>query len=192
MSRQLQIIVDLTSGISENHFPIVRREDFILTGLNPWYMYIISHINTQQRVPSIGEYLSDEDGNLSTLSVSNAVFTRLPVELRNAYLQGMKLQKEHDNSVQEEQTYRKKYGSLEEMKSKLVKSTSDIALYSGIAKSARKSLKEWADIAERTSRNTQESNINDEQVLSDERITEIYKTIRPEEEISSTCPLFPV
>ena len=177
LSRQLQIIINLTTGNSENHFPIERREGIILTGLNPWHLRIISHINTQQRVPSIGEYLSDEVGNLTTLSVNNAVFTSLPVELRNAYLRGMELQKEHDNSVNEEQSYRKRYGSLEEMKVKLEKSTSDIELYSGIAKSARKSLQEWANIAERTSRDTQESNINNEQVLSDERITEIYKTL---------------
>ena len=66
------------------------------------------------------------------------------------------------------------------MRVKLEKSTSAIELYSGIANSARKSLQEWANIADGTSRNTQDNNItlsNNEQVLSDERITEIYKTL---------------
>ena len=177
LSRQLQIIINLTTGNSDNQFPIRSREGITLSGLNPWHLRIISHINTQQRVPSIGEYLRDEVGNLTTLSVNNAVYTSLPLELRNAYLRGMELQKEHDNSVNEEQSYRKRFGSLEEMKVKLEKSNSDVELYSEIAKSATKSLQEWANIAERTPRDTQEINLNNDRLLSDDRITETIQAL---------------
>merc|ERR1711867_314073 len=177
LSRQFQIIINLTTGNSDNQFPIRSREGTTLSGLNPWHLCIISHINTQQRIPSIGEYLRDEVGNLTTWSVNNAVYNSLPLELRNAYLRGMELQKEHDNSVKEEQTYREKYGSLEEMRVKLEKSTSDVELYSEIAKSATKSLQEWANIAESLPRDTQEINLNDERLLSENRITQIIKAL---------------
>ena len=131
-------------------------------------------------MPSISESLSDEFGNLTNRSVNNAVFASLPVELRDAYLRGMELQREYDDSIHEERSYRQTYGTLEEMRVKLENSTSAIELYSGIENSARKSLLEWAKIADETSKDTPDSNItqnNNEHILPDERITEIYKTL---------------
>ena len=173
------MIIGLTTNTLRNDNG-ERYDGIVLTGLNPWHHRIITHINSQQRVPSIGENLSDEFGNLTNRSVNNAVFASLPVELRDAYLRGMELQREYDDSVHEEQSYRQTYGNLEEMKVKLENSTSAIELYSGIENSARKSLLEWAKIADETSKDTPDSNItqnNNEHILPDERITEIYKTL---------------
>ena len=66
------------------------------------------------------------------------------------------------------------------MRVKLENSTSAIELYSEIENSARKSLLEWAKIAHDTSKDISDSNIthnSNEHRLSDERITEIYKTL---------------
>merc|ERR1711867_59205 len=57
------------------------------------------------------------------------------------------------------------------------KSTFDVELYEEIAKSATKSLLEWSSIAEGLPRNTQETNINQERLLSEDRITEIMRTL---------------
>ena len=92
----------------------------------------------------------------------------------------MELQREYDDSIHEERSYRQTYGTLEEMRVKLENSTSAIELYSEIENSARKSLLEWAKIAHDTSKDTPESNIthnSNEHRLSDERITEIYKIL---------------
>ena len=71
-------------------------------------------------------------------------------------------------------------GTLEEMRIKLEDSTSAIELYTEIENSARKSLLEWAKIADETSKDTPESNIihnNNEYHLPEERITEIYRIL---------------
>ena len=90
LSRQFQVIIGLTTNTLRNDNG-ERYDGIVLTGLNQWHHRIITHINSQQRVPSIGENLSYEFGNLTNRSVNNAVFASLPVELRDAYLRGMEL-----------------------------------------------------------------------------------------------------
>ena len=66
------------------------------------------------------------------------------------------------------------------MRVKLEDSTSAIELYTEIENSARKSLLEWAIIADETSKDTPESNLthnNSEHRLPEERITEIYRIL---------------
>ena len=71
----------------------------VLTGINQWHHRIITHINSQQRVPSIGESLCDEFGNPTCRSINETVFASFPVELRDAYLHAIELQREYDEST---------------------------------------------------------------------------------------------
>ena len=100
--RQIQNLscLDINSLHGNDGEPYEAR---VLSGVRLWYQRIITHINSQQRIPSIGENLCDEFGNPTRRAINDTVFASFPVELRDAYLCATELQLEYDESTREEQ-----------------------------------------------------------------------------------------